>query len=196
MMKKRIVVIGGAGCIGSHLCAFLVEQGKTVICFDNLVTGRKSNIEALLEKPNFSFFQGDIRTLSTSNHPFGDHIDQMYDLASPASVTYVCEHPIEVATVNAVGTKNLLDIAYKHGARFLFASSSEVYGDPQEHPQQERYWGHVNCVGVRSGYDEGKRFGETLTMAYHREQGVDVGIARIFNTYGPNSNTTDLLCKP
>lgn len=193
---KRIVVTGGAGFIGSHLCALLLKKDNDVICFDNLTTGRKSNIEALLEQPNFSFIQGDIRNISATDHPFGSAIDQIYDLASPASVTYISDHPIEAATVNAMGAKNLLDIAHKHYARFLFASSSEVYGDPKEHPQKESYWGNVNCIGVRSGYDEGKRFGETLTMSYHRELGVDTYIARIFNTYGPHSHPKDSRVVP
>lgn len=196
MKTKRIVVTGGAGFIGSHLCALLINQGHTVICFDNLVTGQKSNIDTLLKQSNFSFIKGDTRSVSSNNHPFRDTIDEIYDLASPASVTYVTEHPITAATVNALGTKNLLDIAQKHHARFFFASSSEVYGDPKEHPQKETYWGNVNCIGVRSGYDEGKRFGETLTMAYHREYGLDTRIARIFNTYGPHSHPKDSRVVP
>jgi len=196
MKMKRIVVTGGAGFIGSHLCSLLVDQGHTVICFDNLVTGQKSNIDTLLKQSNFSFIQGDTRTVSLDNHPFGDHIDQIYDLASPASVTHVTEHPIEAATVNALGTKNLLDIAHAYDARFLFASSSEVYGDPREHPQKETYWGNVNPIGVRSGYDEGKRFGETLTMGYHREYGLATRIVRIFNTYGPRSHPNDTRVIP
>ncbi len=196
MKTKRIVITGGAGFIGSHLCAFLVNQGHTVICFDNLITGQKSNIDTLLKQQNFSFIKGDTRNISSDDHPFGNHIDQIYDLASPASVTYVVDHPITAATVNAFGAKNLLDIAHKHHARFFFASSSEVYGDPKEHPQKETYWGNVNPIGVRSGYDEGKRFGETLTMAYHREYGLDARVARIFNTYGPHSHPEDSRVVP
>lgn len=196
MKTKKIVVTGGAGFIGSHLCTVLVDQGHTVMCFDNLVTGQKSNIDRLLKQSNFSFIKGDTRNVSSDNHPFGSHVDELYDLASPASVTYVVEHPIEAATTNAFGAKNLLDIAYKYHASFLFASSSETYGDPKEHPQKETYWGNVNCIGVRSGYDEGKRFGETLTMAYHREYGLDTRIARIFNTYGPHSHPKDSRVVP
>ena len=195
-MMKRIVVTGGSGFIGSHLCKVLLAQGNTVICFDNLVTGRKQNIESLFKQNTFSFIDGDTRELSKEDHPFGDRIDELYDLASPASVTYVSEHPIEAATVNALGTKNLLDIAHKHQGRFLFASSSEVYGDPKEHPQKETYWGNVSCTGVRSGYDEGKRFGESLTMAYNRERGLETRIARIFNTYGPHSHPQDSRVVP
>lgn len=191
MDKKHIVVTGGAGFIGSHLCASLLKKGHTVLCFDSLVTGKKRNIEGLLKERNFSFIQGDVRDISPGRHPFGSLIHQVYDLASPASVTYVTEHPIEAATVNALGTKNLLDIAVDNHARLLFASSSEVYGDPKEHPQKESYWGNVNPVGLRSGYDEGKRFGETLVTAYRREHNLQVRIARIFNTYGPYSDPND-----
>lgn len=189
--KKRIVVSGGAGFIGSHLCARLAGQGHTVLCFDNLITGNKRNVEGLIHLQNFSFLQGDVRDLSPDRHPFGFSLDEIYDLASPASVTYVSDHPIEAATVNAIGTKNLLDIALANHATFLFASSSEVYGDPKEHPQKESYWGNVNPVGVRSGYDEGKRFGETLVSAYKREHNLQARIARIFNTYGPHSDPND-----
>ncbi len=195
MEKKRIVVTGGAGFIGSHLSELILRQGHTVISFDNLITGRKQNIEELLKHKGFSFVEGDTRDISLDDHPFGA-IDQLYDLASPASVTYVTEHPIEAATANAIGTKNLLDIARAGHARFLFASSSEVYGDPKEHPQKESYWGNVNCMGVRSGYDEGKRFGEALTMAYERESHVATRIARIFNTYGPRSHPQDSRVVP
>lgn len=196
MDKKHIVVTGGAGFIGSHLCASLLKKGHTVLCFDSLVTGRKRNIEGLLKERNFSFIQGDVRDISPGRHPFGSLVHQVYDLASPASVTYVTEHPIEAATVNALGTKNLLDIAVDHHAKLLFASSSEVYGDPKEHPQKEAYWGNVNPVGVRSGYDEGKRFGETLVTAYRRERNLEVRIGRIFNTYGPHSDPNDTRVIP
>lgn len=196
MSKKRIVVAGGSGFIGSHLCKTLLHQDHEVISFDNLITGQKSNLANLLSKENFLSLKGDIRNISVDNHPFGEKIDEIYDLASPASVTYISEHPLDAATVNSVGSKNLLDIALKYHSRFLFASSSEVYGDPKEHPQKESYWGNVNCVGIRSGYDEGKRFGETLAMAYYREFNLNIRIARIFNTYGPNSHPEDSRVVP
>lgn len=190
-MKKRVLVAGGSGFIGSHLCETLLGQGHEVICLDSLVTGNKSNTNSFVLNKNFLFVQADTRQLQVDKLPFEGKIDEIYDLASPASVTYISSHPVEAATANSMGTKNLLDIAQNTGATFLFASSSEVYGDPNVHPQTESYWGNVNPVGVRSGYDEGKRFGEALTMAYHREYGVAVRLARIFNTYGPHTSPTD-----
>ena len=192
-MDKHILIAGGAGFIGSHLSKMLINLGKKVVSLDNLSTGRKSNIEDLLGSPNFTFIESDTRDKkSLSNFTFS----KIYDLASPASVTYISDHPIETATVNSIGVKNLLDLAKECNAAFLFASSSEVYGDPLEHPQKESYRGNVNPVGVRSGYDEGKRFGEALCMAYHREYGVNVKIVRIFNTYGPNSSIVDTRVVP
>lgn len=188
---KRILVTGGGGFIGSHLCEKLIHLGHRVICLDNFRTSQKRNVEALAKESNFQLITGDTREITISNLPFSEKLDEIYDLASPASVTYIMEHPVEVATVNAIGTKNMLDIAKDMRAKFLFASTSEAYGDPKEHPQKESYWGNVNPIGVRSGYDEGKRFGETLAMAYHREYGLDVKIVRIFNTYGPNSDPGD-----
>lgn len=187
---KKILVTGGAGFIGSHLCKKLLDSGEFVICLDNLSTGNEKNISEFSENKNFSFIQADTRQSDLSRLLPGD-IVEIYDLASPASVTYIMDHPIEAATANSMGTKNLLDIAKANQVKFLFASSSEAYGDPKEHPQKESYQGNVNSVGVRSGYDEGKRFGEALCMAYHREFGVDVKITRIFNTYGPNSSPQD-----
>lgn len=189
-MVKTILVAGGAGFIGSHLCKKLLDSGEYVICLDNLSTGDKGNILPFFEKKNFQFIHTDTRQLNLSELLPAD-IQEIYDLASPASVTYICDHPIEAATVNGRGTKNLLDLSREQTSKFLFASSSEVYGDPREHPQKESYWGNVNPVGIRSGYDEGKRFGEALCMAYHREALVNVKIARIFNTYGPNSSPED-----
>ncbi len=186
MKQNRILVAGGAGFIGSHLCQTLLNKGHFIICLDNLVTGDKKNIQTLLDNPKFQFIKGDTRTFS-----FDEEVDEIYDLASPASVTYVSEHPVEAATSNSIGTKNLLDLAHVKGAAFLFASSSEAYGDPKVHPQPETYWGNVNPVGIRSGYDEGKRFGEALTMAYVREKKVKGKIVRIFNTYGPHSSHND-----
>lgn len=196
MKPKRIIVTGGSGFIGSHLCERLLKDGQIVVCFDNLATGKRRNIDSFMKNPNFSFIQGDTRDISRDDNPFIGQFDEIYDLASPASVTYIMEHPIEVATVNAIGTKNMLDIADKMNAAFLFASTSEVYGDPKEHPQKETYWGNVNSIGLRSGYDEGKRFGEAITMAYYRERKLKVRIARIFNTYGPNSDSEDSRVVP
>lgn len=195
-MTKTILVAGGAGFIGSHLCEKLLNQGNKIICLDNLFTGNKENIKVLKTNEDFKFIRGDTRDNKLYEELKKTILDQIYDLASPASVTYITEHPIEVATVNSIGTKNLLDLAVMHKAKFLFASSSEAYGDPKEHPQKESYRGNVNPVGVRSGYDEGKRFGEALCMAYQRELGVDVKIARIFNTYGPNSSPNDTRIIP
>ncbi|MDP3983181.1 MAG: GDP-mannose 4,6-dehydratase, partial [bacterium] len=168
MSNNTIFVTGGAGFIGSHLCTLLVGKGENVICIDNLVTGNKDNIESLLNESNFTFINADIREKEWIQELKLEELHEIYDLASPASVTRITEHPIEAATVNAVGLLNLLDLAVKHKAKLLFASSSEAYGDPKEHPQKESYWGNVNPVGVRSGYDEGKRFGESLCMAYMR----------------------------
>jgi len=189
-MRKTIVVAGGAGFIPSHVCQRLVEEGNDVICVDNLITGSKNNIESYVQQKKLVFIQKDITDNDVAT-VLPEKIDEIYHLASPASVTYIMEHPVASATVNSVGTKNLLDVARKRGAKLLFASSSEAYGDPKEHPQKESYWGNVNSVGMRSGYDEGKRFGEALCMAYSRELGVDVKIIRIFNTYGPNSSPQD-----
>jgi nucleoside-diphosphate-sugar epimerase len=189
--QKRIVVAGGAGFIGSHLCTMLLKKGHEVFCLDNLSTGRKINITPLLSSKLFHFIKTDTRILSVRRFSVYGTIDEIYDLASPASVTYITEYPVVAATANSVGTMNLLSIAMDRNARFLFASSSEAYGDPLVHPQPESYWGNVNPVGVRSGYDEGKRFGEALVMAYYRQYGTQTRIARIFNTFGPNSSPTD-----
>lgn len=190
-MNKRVLVAGGAGFIGSHLCDALLSRGDRVVCIDNYVTGSAENIKHLKENIQFQFIHIDTRTLTNPQVITGETFDQVYDLASPASVTHITVHPIEAATANSIGTKNLLDIAVSHHATFLFASSSEVYGDPLVHPQKESYWGNVNPIGVRSGYDEGKRFGETLTVAYQREKKLDAKIVRIFNTYGPLSSPSD-----
>ena len=195
-MRKTILVTGGAGFIGSHLSKSLLENDDKVICVDNLTTGSQENIKLLLQDKNFEFILGDVSDNSFVINLNRYSINQIYHFASPASVTYITEHPVEAALANSVGTKNLLDIALNKKARLLFASSSETYGDPKEHPQKESYWGNVNSVGVRSGYDEGKRFGEALCMAYNRELGVQVKIVRIFNTYGPNSNVKDTRVIP
>lgn len=190
-MRKTILVTGGAGFIGSHLSKSLLENDDKVICVDNLTTGNQENIKLLLQDKNFEFILGDVSDNSFVINLNRYSINQIYHFASPASVTYITKHPVEAALANSVGTKNLLDIALNKKARLLFASSSEAYGDPKEHPQKESYWGNVNSVGIRSGYDEGKRFGEALCMAYKREKKLNVKIVRIFNTYGPNSSVDD-----
>lgn len=195
-MNKFVLVAGGSGFIGSHLCNKLIELGERVVCVDNLTTGKKTNIENLLKNGNFTFIEADTREEKITSTLSKFAFSQIYDLASPASVTYISDHPIEAATVNSIGVKNLLELSKKNNATFLFASSSEAYGDPKEHPQKETYRGNVNPVGVRSGYDEGKRFGEAITMAYKREQNVNVRIVRIFNTYGPNSSVEDTRVVP
>lgn len=189
---KKILVTGGGGFIGSVLCEKLLSQGHEVVALDNFRTSKKRNVEDLISNPHFRLIVGDTR----GEVPIHEHIDEIYELASPATVVFISDHPIETATVNALGTKNMLDLTLQHKAKFLFASTSEVYGDPREHPQKESYWGNVNPVGVRSGYDEGKRFGETLTMAYKREHSLDVKIVRIFNTYGPKSDANDTRVIP
>ena len=188
---KTILVTGGAGFIGSHLCLRLLGSAERVICVDNLTTGSRSNIQPLLSEKTFSFFEYDVRDAAIYGELEGEGIAEIYDLASPASVDYITAHPVDAATTNSIGTYNLAEFAIRQHARFLFASSSEVYGDPQKHPQNESYWGNVNPVGVRSGYDEGKRFAEALVSAFFREKNLDIRIARIFNTYGPNSSAKD-----
>lgn len=192
---KNILVTGGAGFIGSHLCLSLIDKGDRVTCIDNLSTGNERNISYLTKNRNFSFKKINVRDNNSLSSLEGK-FNEIYHLASPASVTYVVDHPIEAVLANSIGTNNLLEVAILHKSRFLFASSSEVYGDPKEHPQKEEYWGNVNSIGIRSGYDEGKRFGEALCMAYHREKNLDVKIVRIFNTYGPNSSLKDTRVVP
>lgn len=181
----KALVAGGAGFLGSHLCDALLAQGFDVLCVDNLITGRARNIAHLNGNMRFTFRQHDIC------QPFDAEADWVFQLASPASPPRYLEHPIETMMVNAVGTQNLLDISLRNNARFLVASTSEVYGDPEVHPQVESYRGSVSCTGPRSCYDEGKRFAEALTMAYHRAHGLDVRIIRIFNTYGPRLDPGD-----
>jgi nucleoside-diphosphate-sugar epimerase len=182
----RFLVAGGAGFIGSHLCERLLGQGEEV-CLDNLITGRVSNIRHLLGRPGFTFVEHDaIEELP----PFAP-LDRIYHLASPASPPGYCLHPIETLRVNSEGTRRLLERAGSDTARFLYASTSEIYGDPLEHPQREEYRGNVSSTGPRSMYDEAKRYGEALTTAYARTRGVDVRIVRIFNTYGPRSDPAD-----
>lgn len=179
MERKRIVVTGGAGFIGSHLCERLLEQGNDVICVDNLFTGRKDNIRHLMDNPYFEFIRHDVI------NPFYVEVDQIYNLACPASPVHYQHDPIKTAKTSFIGAWNSLGLAKYCKARVLQASTSEVYGDPEIHPQPEDYRGCVNTIGPRSCYDEGKRMAETLFFDYHRQHGVDIKVIRIFNTYGP-----------
>jgi UDP-glucuronate decarboxylase len=181
LQNMRILVTGGAGFIGSHLCEKLLESGDQVICVDNLFTGSKANVSHLLENSNFSFMEHDIiEPLFTE-----DTIDQVYNLACPASPVHYQENPVRTIKANTIGMINMLGLARKHGARILQASTSEVYGDPEVHPQTEDYRGNVNSIGPRACYDEGKRCAETLCFDYHRMHGMEMKVVRIFNTYGP-----------
>src|SRR5512143_624856 len=173
-----ILVTGGAGFLGSHLCERLLVKGHEVLCLDNFFTGRKKNVEHLLNHPYFELIRHDI-TL-----PILLEVDRIYHLACPASPIHYQYNAIKTIKANVIGTINMLGIAKRVKARILFASTSEVYGDPAVHPQKEDYWGNVNTIGIRSCYDEGKRVAETLMMDYHRQNGVDIKIVRIFNTYG------------
>lgn len=176
-----VLVAGGAGFLGSHLCDRLVGRGDRVVCVDDLSTGRRANIAHLLDDPAFSLVEADV----TREIPVAGPFDAVCHLASPASPTAYLRRPMETLAAGSEGTRRLLELADAHGARFLLASTSEVYGDPTVHPQTESYRGNVDPVGPRSVYDEAKRFAESLTMASHRTRGTDVAIARIFNTYGP-----------
>ena len=182
---KRILVTGGAGFLGSHLCDRLIEAGNDVICLDNLFTGSKDNIRHLLGNPYFEFIRHDITT------PIYLEVDQVYNLACPASPIHYQYNPIKTAKTSVLGAINTLGLAKRTRARILQASTSEVYGDPKVHPQPESYWGSVNPIGIRSCYDEGKRLAETLFFDYHRQNGVDIRVVRIFNTYGPRMNKAD-----
>ncbi|HEY5975888.1 MAG TPA: UDP-glucuronic acid decarboxylase family protein [Geobacteraceae bacterium] len=175
----RILVTGGAGFIGSHLCERLLAQGEEVVCVDNFFTGSKQNIFHLLDNHRFELIRHDII------EPILLEVDQVYHLACPASPIHYQYNPVKTIKTSVMGTINMLGLAKRVRARILLASTSEVYGDPQVHPQTEAYWGNVNPIGVRSCYDEGKRVAETLMMDYHRQNRVDIRIARIFNTYGP-----------
>src|SRR6266436_8103303 len=173
----KIVVTGGAGFIGSHLCARLLEDGHSVLCVDNLLTGSEQNIDSLRVNPCFTFLQHDV------THPFNFEAEAIFHLASPASPVGYMEHPIETILVNSQGTYQMLEQARKQKALFLFSSTSEAYGDPLVHPQTEEYWGNVNPIGIRSCYDEGKRCAETLFFDYWRQHEMPIKVVRIFNTY-------------
>ncbi len=175
----RTLITGGAGFLGSHLCDRLIEQGHEVICLDNFFTGRKSNIQHLVDNPRFELVRHDVID------PFKFEVDRIYNLACPASPPHYQYNPIKTMKTSVVGAINCLGLAKRVKARVFQASTSEVYGDPNVHPQPEAYWGHVNPIGLRSCYDEGKRAAETLFFDYHRENGVDIRVIRIFNTYGP-----------
>jgi len=181
----RVLVTGGAGFIGSHLCSFLLNKGHEVICVDNLFTGSKANIESLMGHKNFEFIRHDI------TDALRVEVDQIFNLACPAAPVHYQFNPIKTIKCSTLGMINMLGIAKRCRARILQASTSEVYGDPAEHPQKESYWGNVNCIGLRSCYDEGKRVAECLMMDYHRQNNVNTAIVRIFNTYGPNMALND-----
>jgi UDP-glucuronate decarboxylase len=181
----RILVTGGAGFLGSHLCDRLLADGHDVICLDNFFTGRKSNITHLLSKPNFELVRHDVID------PFKFEVDQIYNLACPASPPHYQFNPIKTTKTSVMGAINCLGLAKRVKARVFQASTSEVYGDPDVHPQPESYWGNVNPIGKRSCYDEGKRCAETLFFDYHRENRVDIRVVRIFNTYGPRMHPND-----
>ena len=182
---KRILVTGGAGFIGSHLCKRLVEEGNEVLCVDNLFTGSKKNIRSLMEYDNFEFIRHDV------TKELLVEVDQIYNLACPASPVHYQYDSIKTIETSVLGAMNLLKLAQKVRARILQASTSEVYGNPLVHPQPEEYWGNVNPIGIRSCYDEGKRMAETMFFDYHRQKNVEVKVIRIFNTYGPNMNVND-----
>lgn len=183
--KKRIAITGGAGFLGSHLCERLLEEGNDVICIDNLFTGRKDNIRHLMDNPYFEFIRHDI------TEPLYVEVDQIYNLACPASPVHYQYNPIKTAKTSVMGALNCLGLAKRCNASILQASTSEVYGDPEVHPQPESYRGCVNPIGIRSCYDEGKRMAETLFFDYYRQHKVDIKVVRIFNTYGPRMSIND-----
>jgi len=184
-IKKRVLIAGGAGFLGSHLSERLLGQGYEVFCLDNFYTGNRANIAALLEYPSFTLIEKDVCS------SVDVEVDEIYNLACPASPVHYQSDPVQTIRTNVLGAINMLELAKKNGALILQASTSEVYGDPKVHPQQESYWGHVNPIGIRSCYDEGKRCAETLFFDYHRQHGVDIKVARIFNTYGPRMHPND-----
>ena len=181
----NILITGGAGFLGSHLCDALIEKGHDILCVDNFFTGNKSNISHLLTNPNFTLIRHDV------TFPLYVEVDQIYNLACPASPIHYQFDPVQTTKTSVHGAINMLGLAKRLKARILQASTSEVYGDPEIHPQTEEYWGRVNPIGIRSCYDEGKRCAETLFFDYHRQHGVDIRVARIFNTYGPRMHPND-----
>ena len=183
----RTLITGGAGFVGSHLCERFLAEGDTVICVDNLLTGSRRNIDHLLDNPNFQFIEHNI----SEPIQIDGKIDNILHFASPASPADYLAHPIPTLKVGSLGTHNALGLAKAKDARFLLASTSEIYGDPEVHPQREDYWGNVNTIGPRGCYDEAKRFAEAITMAYHRYHGIPTRIVRIFNTYGPRMRLND-----
>jgi len=182
---NRILVTGGAGFLGSHLCEYLIDKGSDVVCIDNFFSGHKDNIRPLLAHPYFELIRHDVI------HPLFVEVDRIYHLACPASPIHYQVNPIKTVKTNVMGTINMLGLAKRTKCRIMLASTSEIYGDAEVHPQAETYWGHVNPIGVRSCYDEGKRVAETLMMDYYRQNKVDVKIVRIFNTYGPRMAVND-----
>ena len=185
MTRARILVTGGAGFVGSHLCERLLADGHEVVCLDNFFTGTHANVNKLRDNPRFEIFRHDVQEALTME------VDQIYHLACPASPIHYQRNPVRTIRTAVEGTLNLLDVARESGARMLIASTSEVYGDPAQHPQTEAYWGNVNPIGPRACYDEGKRCAEALATAYSSQYGVEVRIARIFNTYGPRMHEND-----
>ncbi|MFC1684807.1 UDP-glucuronic acid decarboxylase family protein [Pseudomonadota bacterium] len=183
--RKRILITGGAGFVGSHLCARLLEEGHDILCVDNLYTGSKENILQLFGNPHFEFLRHDV------TFPLYVEVDEIYNLACPASPIHYQNDPVQTTKTSVHGAINMLGLAKRVKAKILQASTSEVYGDPQVHPQTEGYWGHVNPIGIRSCYDEGKRCAETLFFDYYRQHNLEIKVARIFNTYGPNMHQND-----
>lgn len=183
--QKRILITGGAGFLGSHLCERLVHAGHDVLCVDNFYTGRKTNVAHLLDQPNFEIMRHDV------TFPLYVEVDEIYNLACPASPVHYQHDPVQTTKTSVHGAINMLGLAKRVKAKILQASTSEVYGDPQVHPQTEDYWGHVNCIGIRSCYDEGKRCAETLFFDYHRQHQLRIKVVRIFNTYGPRMLAND-----
>ena len=183
--RKQVLVTGGAGFLGSHLCQALVEEGADVLCLDNFYTGSRANVQHLVGKPNFELLRHDV------TFPLYIEVDEVYNLACPASPIHYQHDPVQTTKTSVHGAINMLGLAKRTGAKILQASTSEVYGDPEEHPQPEHYWGHVNPIGPRSCYDEGKRCAETLFFDYHRQHNLPIKVARIFNTYGPRMHPDD-----